>query len=97
LAVWRTFLQQLDDGQPPCWRSLKERAIPSAPSCASSKHIIVETPEPIPAKPGRKARHDYEYVRNGVANLFTMSAPLEGWRRVKVTDSQAAIACATYP
>jgi DDE superfamily endonuclease len=57
----------------------------------TSKQMIVETREPIPAKPGRKARHDYEYERNGVANLFMMFAPLEGWRHVKVTDRHAAI------
>ena len=43
------------------------------------------------AKPGRKARHDYEYERNGVANLFMLFAPLEGWRHVKVTDRHTAI------
>jgi DDE superfamily endonuclease len=46
---------------------------------------------PIPAKPGRPARHDYEYERNGTANLFMMFAPLKGWRQVKVTDRQAAV------
>src|SRR4051794_12756520 len=35
-------------------------------------------------KPGRPARFDYEYERNGTANLFMMFAPLEGWRHVKV-------------
>src|SRR5271168_2345998 len=44
-----------------------------------------------PAKPGRKARHDYEYERNGVANLFMVFAPLEGWRHVTVTDRHTAI------
>ena len=44
-----------------------------------------------PAAPGRKARRDYEYERNGVANLFMMFAPLEGWRHVKVTDRHAAV------
>jgi hypothetical protein len=57
----------------------------------TSKQMIVETREPIAAKPGRKARHDYEYARNGVANLFMMFAPLEGWRHVKVTDRHAAV------
>ena len=57
----------------------------------TSKQMIVETREPIAAKPGRKARHDYEYARNGVANLFMMFAPLEGWRHVKVTDRHTAI------
>src|SRR5216684_3325435 len=57
----------------------------------TSKQLIIETRAPIPAKPGRKARHDYEYERNGVANLFMVFAPLEGWRHVKVTDRHAAI------
>jgi len=56
----------------------------------TSKQLIVETRAPIPAKPGRKARHDYEYERNGVANLFMLFAPLEGWRHVKVTDHHTA-------
>src|SRR5271166_5298431 len=46
---------------------------------------------PIPMKPGSPARHDYEYERHGVANLFMMFAPLEGWRQVKVTDRHTAI------
>jgi len=57
----------------------------------TSKQLIVETRAAIPVKPGRPARHDYEYERNGVANLFMMFAPLEGWRRVKVTDRRAAV------
>lgn len=57
----------------------------------TSKQLIVETRTPIPAKPGRKARHDYEYQRNGVANLFMVFAPLEGWRHVTVTDHHTAI------
>jgi hypothetical protein len=42
-------------------------------------------------KPGRPARFDYEYERNGTANLFMMFAPLEGWRHVKVTDRHTAV------
>ena len=42
-------------------------------------------------RPGQPKRHDYEYERNGVANLFMMFALLEGWRRVKVTDRHTAI------
>ena len=44
----------------------------------TSKQLIAETRKPIPAKPGRPAHHDYEYERNGVANLFMIFAPLEG-------------------
>ncbi|HKM83413.1 MAG TPA: transposase, partial [Candidatus Acidoferrum sp.] len=57
----------------------------------TSKQLIVETRKPILAKPGQPARHDYEYERNGVANLFMMFAPLEGWRHVKVTDRRTAV------
>jgi hypothetical protein len=57
----------------------------------TSKQMIVETRAPVPAAPGRKARHDYEYQRNGVANLFMLFAPLDGWRHVKVTDRHAAV------
>jgi DDE superfamily endonuclease/Homeodomain-like domain len=57
----------------------------------TSKQLIVETRTPIPAKPGQPARHDYEYERNGVANLFMMFAPLEGWRYVTVTERHTGI------
>jgi len=57
----------------------------------TSKQLVAETRTPIPMKPGSPARHDYEYERHGVANLFMMFAPLEGWRHVKVTDRHTAI------
>ena len=57
----------------------------------TSKQLISETRVPIAAKPGQVARYDYEYERNGTANLFMMFAPLEGWRHVKVTDRHAAV------
>ena len=57
----------------------------------TSKQLIAETRVPIPVKPGHPARHDYEYERNGTANLFMMFAPLEGFRHVKVTDRHTAL------
>ena len=62
----------------------------------TSKQLVAETRQPLPIKPGQPARYDYEYRRNGVANLFMLFAPLEGWRHVKVTHSRTAIdyACA---
>ena len=56
----------------------------------TSKQLIAETRLPIPAKTGRTARYDYEYHRNGTANLFMLFAPLEGWRHVEVTDQRTA-------
>ena len=57
----------------------------------ASKQLVAEARVPIPATPGHPARYDYEYERNGTANLFMMFAPLEGWRNVKVTDRHTAI------
>ena len=57
----------------------------------TSKQLIAETRVPIPAKPGHPKRYDYEYQRNGTANLFMMFAPLEGWRHVEVTDRHTAV------
>ena len=57
----------------------------------TSKQLLAETRVPIPLKPGRPGRHDYEYDRNGTANLFMLFAPLEGWRHVKVTDRHTAV------
>jgi hypothetical protein len=57
----------------------------------TSKQLVAETRTPLPAQPGRPARYDYEYERNGTASLFMLFAPLEGWRDVKVTDWRTAI------
>ena len=52
----------------------------------TSKQLIGEVATPVPAAPGQVAHYDYEYVRNGVANLFMISEPLAGQRDVDVTD-----------
>jgi hypothetical protein len=56
-----------------------------------SKQLIREVSPAKLMKPGQPARVDYEYERNGTANLFMVFAPLEGWRHVKVTDRRTAI------
>ena len=55
--------------------------------CLDELHVqlIGETRTPVPAAPGRPARVDYEYVRNGTANLFLWVEPLAGRRHVRVT------------
>jgi hypothetical protein len=57
----------------------------------ASKQLVGEVIEPIPAAPGRPERFDYEYTRNGTANLFMISEPLLGWRAVKVTERRTAV------
>ncbi len=52
----------------------------------ASKQLLADKQEPLPMKPGQLERVDYEYEREGVANLFMFFAPLEGKRHLKVTD-----------
>ena len=56
----------------------------------ASKQLVGEVVQPIPAVPGQPERFDYEYVRNGTANLFMISEPLAGWRHVMVTERRTA-------
>jgi hypothetical protein len=57
----------------------------------TSKQLTKETRAPFPMQPGQPARFDYEYERNGVASLFMVFAPLEGWRHVAVRARRTAI------
>jgi len=52
----------------------------------TSKQLIGEVATPMLAAPGQVAHYDYEYVRNGVANIFMIFEPLAGQRDVEVTD-----------
>jgi hypothetical protein len=54
----------------------------------SPKQLIAETKIPIKASPGKLARHDYEYKRCGVCNIFLACEPLAGKRIVKITDKK---------
>ncbi len=61
----------------------------------SPTQLIGEVRQPIPAEPGQLERYDYEYKRNGTANLFIFLDVHRPWRKVKVTDSRAAVDFAT--
>lgn len=55
------------------------------------KQLVQETVMPIPAKPGQPRREDYQYERNGTANLFMICEPMAGWRYVEVTRQRTAV------
>jgi hypothetical protein len=55
------------------------------------KQLVSEVRVPLPVRPDAPARYDYEYTREGVANLFMISEPLLGWRHVMVTDRRTAV------
>jgi transposase len=50
------------------------------------KQLVAQIREPLAGYPGQPARYDYEYKRNGVANIFMMFEPLVCKRYVKVTQ-----------
>jgi len=52
----------------------------------TSRQLVKETRVPQPPRPGQPERIDYEYERNGTANVFMFCEPLAGRRRVAVTD-----------
>jgi hypothetical protein len=54
----------------------------------TSKQLIGETRQPLPAQPGHAARYDYEYKRNGTRNIFLFCEPQAGWRHVVVTEQR---------
>jgi transposase len=53
--------------------------------------LIGETRVPVPAAPGRLRRLDYEYCRNGTANLVVFVDAHRPWRHVKVTEHRTAL------
>ena len=57
----------------------------------SPTQLIGETRRPIPPEPGRLEKYDYEYQRNGTANLFVFLDAHEPWRHVKVTEHRTAV------
>jgi transposase len=48
--------------------------------------MVSETRQPLPMELGQPERYDYEYRREGVANLFIFFAPLQNWRHIEVTE-----------
>lgn len=55
------------------------------------RQLIGEARVPIQAEPGKRARYDYEYVRNGTANVFMFIDAHRAWRHAKVTDRRACV------
>ena len=52
----------------------------------TNKQLIGEVRQPLPVAPGRPARVEHEYVRNGVAQVFLEVEPLSGQRHVEAGE-----------
>jgi hypothetical protein len=57
----------------------------------TSKQLISEIHSPLPCRPGRVARYDVLYKREGVRQLFLMFEPLRGWRHVVIRRNKGAV------
>lgn len=57
----------------------------------SPEQLVSETRQALPMQPGQLEKYDYEYRREGVANLFMFFAPLQNWRCVKVTERRTKV------
>jgi hypothetical protein len=57
----------------------------------ATKQLVGEVTQPLPAEPGQPQRCDYEYIRQGTANLFLVFEPLAGRRQVRVTERRTAL------
>src|SRR5262252_4932250 len=57
----------------------------------TTKQLIQETRQPLPAQPGRLQRYDYEYERHGTRNLFLCMEPQAGRRHGQVTEHRTKV------
>jgi transposase len=55
------------------------------------RQLIGEARVPIRAEPGKRVRRDYEYIRNGTANVFMFVDVNRPWRHAKVTDQRTCV------
>lgn len=58
--------------------------------------LLSDTRPAIPCQPGRAARQDNEYQRNGTANIFCAVEPLGNWRRLELTERRTKLDFALF-
>ena len=78
------------------YRRPYDAAFPVVCMDETPRQLIRETRVPIPERPGRPARRDYEYARCGTFNVFIAAEPLAGKRMTKVTERKTKIDWATF-
>jgi transposase len=72
------------------YAEIPDRRIPVVCFDETPRQLIEEARVPVKARPGKRARYDYEYVRNGTANVFMFLDVHRPWRRAKVTERRTA-------
>lgn len=56
-----------------------------------NKQLISDIRDPIPAMPGKPAKEDYHYKKNGIVNIFMFAEPLAGNRYVELFDTKTGL------
>lgn len=73
------------------YAEVPEKEFPVVCFDETPRQLIGEARVPVTAKPGKRARYDYEYVRNGTANVFMTVDAHRPWRHAKVTKQRTVI------
>lgn len=73
------------------YAEVPDRRFPVVCFDETPRQLIGEARVPVMAKPGKRARYDYEYVRNGTANVFMTLDVQRPWRHAKVTERRTAM------
>ena len=73
------------------YRRPYDAAFPVVCMDETPRQLIRETRVPVPAAPGRSARHDHEYERCGTCNVFMATEPLAGRRMTRVTERKTKV------
>jgi len=55
------------------------------------KQLLAEKYEPLPGKPGQLEKQDYEYERQGNANIFILFEPLAGKRFIETRSHRKSV------
>jgi transposase len=53
--------------------------------------LLADVRQTLPVSPGEPERQDYEYKRQGTANIFMTVEPLAGWRHVETTEHRTTL------
>lgn len=53
--------------------------------------LLDDVLSPLPMKPGKPKRTDYEYERKGTCSIFVFSEPLSGWHYANARERRTAV------
>jgi DDE superfamily endonuclease len=62
----------------------------------TNKQLTKEVHTPLSAEPGKPARFETQYERNGTSNIFLSCEPLKGKRQIKITDHRRKVDLAYF-